>query len=362
MNGQPLNVLQLLCMVMLSTGLMNHVLVIPILLEASHRDAWIAAVGALLALPLWLPFLYFAIKQTSRQRLFDWLQTQYSRAVAYLFAFSSSIFLLVHSFVTLNDTVTFTTTSYLTATPRWALIIVIAALCFYNAYRGIHSIANTALVILTFVTLFGFFVMFSTMPHKDYSLLKPMFEHGWKPIFQGIMYAGAGYAEVIILLFLSHHLPKTFSMKALIMIAILTGSLSIGPTIGAITEFGPEQATRLRYPAFEQWRMVNLGTYIEHVDFLSVYQWLSGAFIRISLFTALLVELFPVQHEQTRRWMLISIYTIIILASLVQISDEQFFHFVKYWVLPSSLIFSLALSVLISVLGMITYFKKKRGM
>lgn len=361
MNRQPLNVWQLLCIVMLSVGLTNHVLVIPILLEATHRDAWIATVGALLILPLWLPFLYFVIKQTHGQQLFDWLKTQYSRAVAYLFAFVSTVFLLVHSFVTLNDTVTFTTSSYLTATPRWVLIIVIVALCFYNADRGIHSIANTALFILTFVTIFGFFVMFSTMPHKDYSLLKPMLEHGWEPVVQGMIYAGSGYTEVIMLLFLSHRLPKSFSMKALAVIAILTGSLSIGPTIGAIAEFGPEQATRLRYPAFEQWRMINLGTYIEHVDFLSIYQWLSGAFIRISLFTALIVELFPVKDRQTRRWILTVVYIAIILPSLAPISDEQFLHFVKYVVLPSSLIFSLAMSVVLSALGGLAYFKRKKG-
>jgi len=361
MNRQPLSVWQLLCIVMLSAGLMNHVLVIPILLEAAHRDAWIAAIGALLILPLWLPLLYFVIKQTSGRSLFDWLKTQYSRAAAYLFAFSSMIFLLVHSFVTLNDTVTFTTTSYLTATPRWALIVVIAVFCFYNAYYGIQSVANTALIILPFVTLFGFFVMLSTTPHKDYSLLQPTLEHGWGPVFQGMAYAGAGYAEIIILLFLSHRLPRTFSIKSLTLIAILTGSLSIGPTIGAITEFGPEQATRLRYPAFEQWRMVNLGTYIEHVDFLSVYQWLSGAFIRISLFTALIVELFPVKDLSTRRWILVVVYLAIVLASLAPISDEQFFHFVKYVVLPSSLAFSLALSVVLSALGGLAYLKKKRG-
>ncbi|AGT31081.1 spore germination protein [Geobacillus genomosp. 3] len=360
MNGQPLNVIQLLSVIMLSTGLMNHVLVIPILLEASHRDAWIAAAADLLILPIWLLLLYFVIKQTNGQPLFEWLSTQFSPIIAYAVAFISTIFLLVHSFVTLFDTVTFTTTSYLPATPRWALIVAITGLCFYSAYRGIQSIANVSLILLSFVTVFGFFVMLSTMQHKDHSLLKPMLEHGWMPVLHGMAYAGAGYTEVIMLLFITHRLPNTFSWKSLLMIAIFTGSLSIGPTIGAITEFGPEQATRLRYPAFEQWRLVNLGTYIEHVDFLSVHQWLSGAFIRISLFTALIVELFPIQHRETRRWVLMVVYLAIISAALVPIGDDQFFHFVKHWVLPSSLVFSLSLSVLLSLLGVFSHLQQKR--
>ncbi|EPR28770.1 Spore germination protein XB [Geobacillus sp. WSUCF1] len=362
MNGQPLSALQLLFMVMLSVGLMNHVIIIPFMLEAAHRDAWIAALGALAGLLVWLPLLYFIAKQLNGERLFDWLKSRFSSAAAYAVAGVSSAFLLLHSFVTLNDTVTFTTTSYLTATPRWALILVIVAVCFYNSYQGIDSIANTSMIICPFVIVFGFFVMLSTTPHKDYSLLRPALEHGVGPVLNGMMYAGAGYAEVIVLLFLSHRLPRPFSWKTLAAIAVFTAELSIGPTIGAITEFGPEQATRLRYPAFEQWRMVSLGTYIEHVDFLSVYQWLSGAFIRISLSTALIVELFPIRHPQTRRWVLIVLYLAITLAALAPVSDEQFLHVVKHGVLPASLLFSLALSVVLSGFALLAYRKKKRGM
>ncbi len=361
MNGQPLSALQLLFMVMLSVGLMNHVIIIPFMLEAAHRDAWIAALGALAGLLVWLPLLYFIAKQLNGERLFDWLKSRFSSAAAYAVAGVSSAFLLLHSFVTLNDTVTFTTTSYLTATPRWALILVIVAVCFYNSYQGIDSIANTSMIICPFVIVFGFFVMLSTTPHKDYSLLKPMLEHGMEPVWRAMMYAGAGYAEVIVLLFLSHRLPRPFSWKALAAIAFFTAGLSIGPTIGAITEFGPEQATRLRYPAFEQWRMVSLGTYIEHVDFMSIYQWISGAFIRISLSMALIVELFPIRHPQTRRWVLIVLYLAITLAALAPGSDEQFLHFVKHGVLPTSLLFSLALSVVLSGFTLLAYRKKKRG-
>ncbi|MGG3822196.1 GerAB/ArcD/ProY family transporter [Geobacillus thermodenitrificans] len=362
MNAQTLSTLQLLFMIILSIGLMNHVIIIPFILEAAHRDAWIATLGALGGLVIWLPLLYFIIKQLNGERMFDWLKNHFSSPVAYVTAIVSSIFLLLQGFVTLSDTITFTTTSYLTTTPRWVLILVIALVCFYNAYRGIDSIANTAMIICPFVIAFGLFVMLSTIPHKDYSLLKPMLEHGMTPVFRGMLYVGAGYVEIIVLLFLSHRLPRPFSWKALAALVFFTAGLTIGPTLGAIAEFGPEQATRLRYPSFEQWRMVNLGTYIEHVDFLSVYQWLSGAFIRISLSTALIVELFPIRHLQTRRWMLIVLYLAITLASLTPGSDEQFLYFVKHWVLPSSLLFSLALSVLLGALALLTHRKKKRGM
>ena len=50
------------------------------------------------------------------------------------------------------------------------------------------------------------------------------------------------------------------------MLAILVG-LTLGPLIGAITEFGPNEATKQRYPAYEEWGLVTIGRYIEHLDF-----------------------------------------------------------------------------------------------
>lgn len=204
--------------------------------------------------------------------------------------------------------------------------------------------------------------MISTMPHKDYSLLKPMLEHGWAPVWKGMVYAGAGYAEIILILFMQHKIQPKFSFIQLFVTALLAASLSIGPTIGAIVEFGPTKATQLRYPAFEQWRLIQLGTYIEHIDFLSVYQWMSGAFIRISLATTLIPELFAISHPQTRRWVLIVIYLAILLGALVPISDHTFLSLLRRFLLPFSLWLMLGFSLLLGALSLLSFVKKRRGM
>lgn len=362
MVASQINLAQIICIFMLSMGLMNHVIVIPLLLDAAHRDAWISALLTLGALLVWLPLLYFIIKQSKQKLLFHWLSSEFSSIVAYVVAIIGTLLLLIISYMTLKDTVTFTTTTYLTATPNWAITLVLIGLCFYNAYYGIDSIARTAVIILPFVVVFGILVMISTMPHKDYSLLKPMLEHGWAPVWKGMVYAGAGYAEIILILFMQHKIQPKFSFIQLFVTALLAASLSIGPTIGAIVEFGPTKATQLRYPAFEQWRLIQLGTYIEHIDFLSVYQWMSGAFIRISLATTLIPELFAISHPQTRRWVLIVIYLAILLGALVPISDHTFLSLLRRFLLPFSLWLMLGFSLLLGALSLLSFVKKRRGM
>ncbi|ANB60877.1 endospore germination permease [Anoxybacteroides amylolyticum] len=360
MKAHPLNIVQIACILMLSIGLMNHVIVIPLLLEAAHRDAWIAAILTLGIMFFWLPLLHFIMKQSKQIPLFQWIQSEFSTIVAYLVAFLGTLLLITISYVTLKDTVTFTTTTYLTATPNWAISLTLSILCFYNAYLGIPSVAKTSVIILPFVVIFGVFVMFTTIPHKDYSLLKPILENGWDPVWKGMIYTGAGYAEILIILFMQHRLQPQFPFLGLLVLAFLAASLSIGPTIGAIIEFGPIKAAQLRYPAFEQWRLINLGTYIEHMDFLSIYQWLSGAFVRISLATALVPELFGITNEQSRRWVLIVLYLAILAASLVPISDNAFLHMLNKAVLPLSLFLILFLSFLLAILALISSIKARR--
>jgi spore germination protein KB len=360
-NNRSLSIVQLVCVFMLSIGLMNHVIVIPLLLQASGRDAWISAIMTLVALPLWLPLLYFVMKQSNQMNVFLWLKTEFKSVIAYFVAILGSLLLLVIGYITLTDTVTFTTTTYLPSTPDWAILLTITLMCFYNTYYGIPSIAKTAVIIFPFVIIFGIVVMIATTPHKDYSLLKPIMENGFTPVLKGMIYAGAGYVEIFMIVFMQHHLQARFSFKALFIISALAASLSIGPTIGAIIEFGPKAAANLRYPAFEQWRLIKLGTYIEYLDFLSIYQWMSGAFIRISLVTALIPELFNITNKKARLWILIAIYTIIFLLSLIPISDDKFLDLLYQFVLPLSLLSILSLSLFIGVLSLISYLKKRRA-
>ncbi|MBB3908039.1 endospore germination permease [Anoxybacteroides rupiense] len=361
MNHYPLSIVQVLFIFLLSVGLMDHVIVIPLLLDAAHRDAWISAILTLGLLPVWMVLLYFIMKQSKQTNLFIWLKNEFSSVIAYIVSFSGTLLLVIISYVTLKDTVTFTTTTYLTSTPSWIIILLLVGLCFYNAYLGIDSIAKTSGIVLPFVVIFGVLVMLSTVPHKDYSLLKPIMENGWDPVLKGMIYTGAGYAEIIMILFMQHRLQPKFPFLGLLFIGIFAASLSIGPTIGAIIEFGPRNARILRYPAFEQWRLVNLGTYIEHIDFLSIYQWLSGAFIRISFATALIPELFAVSNKQTRRWILIFVYVVICTLSLLPVSDPQFLYVLNQFILPFSLYFMLSLSGLLGILAFISYIKTRRG-
>ena len=82
-----------------------------------------------------------------------------------------------------------------------------------------------------------------------------------------MIFPASGFIELLMLLFLQHQFKERIRWYHFaIMLAILVG-LTLGPLIGAITEFGPNEAAKQRYPAYEEWGLVTIGRYIEHLDF-----------------------------------------------------------------------------------------------
>ncbi|HEO8418525.1 GerAB/ArcD/ProY family transporter [Niallia sp. FSL W8-0635] len=108
----------------------------------------------------------------------------------------------------------------------------------------------------------------------------------------------------------------------------------LGPTLGAIVEFGPELASQYRYPAYEQWRLISIGKYISHTDFFAIYQWLAGGVIRISLFV-LLTSLIFTKDEKNGK-LLIFLYGILLIALLIPIDQTIFSEVVFRYFRPIS--------------------------
>lgn len=143
------------------------------------------------------------------------------------------------------------------------------------------------------------------------------------PVWKGVVFVGAGFVELIILLFMQQHIRVKYSLLSLLMLALILIGLTFGPVTGAISEFGVGESEKLRYPAYEEWRLVNIGLYIEHMDFLSIYQWFSGAFIRMSLTMFLIVDILRIQSNGKRLFVLAVLFSLLIAVSVLPYSAHR---------------------------------------
>ncbi|WP_379599940.1 GerAB/ArcD/ProY family transporter [Oceanobacillus profundus] len=347
----PISVSQFFFIFLISTGLSNHVLVIPLLIDAAGRDAWISVfVGYFISIPFLLLMVYVT-KHFKSISIFEWLETNYNKAFRRIIAVLISIFLFITGFITLKETVTWTHETYLQDTPMLVVGISILATSLYISYGKLNVIAICAGVLLPFVVLFGLLVTIGTIPNKNYSLITPVLvENGWVDIINGSIFVFGSLLEIFLLIMIQHEIARRVTFKHILLLSFFLFILTLGPLIGSIAVFGADEAGRLRYPAFLQWRILNIGQYFNHVDFLSIYQWLSGSFIRLALILYLITRAFPFKKKKQRIIAQAVICILYLMLVLAPISDEHFSLFLKDYFYPGTGAFAVVMILFLTLL------------
>ena len=250
--------------------------------------------------------------------------------------------------------------TFLPETPFLLMLIFFTILCIYLVSTNIQTIAMVNVFVLFFVVIFGFFIAFTNMKVKEYALLQPFFEHGVQPVLKTMIYPASGFLELLLFLFIQHKVKDRIRWyHFFIMVFILMG-LTLGPTIGAITEFGPTEATKQRYPAYEEWGIGSIGRYIEHFDFLSIYQWLTGAFIRVGLLLFIAADLLKMTGNRKRIWKVIAPIFFILSLSLSFISDDVFLVIKGDYLLIITFSFLLLLSFFLVIVVLFKEFSENK--
>jgi spore germination protein (amino acid permease) len=337
-------------------GLKNHVIIISPLIKSAGRDAWMTVVITFFLTLLWIPLLIFINKKTKGEHLFQWISKRAGKGITNILLTFILLYLAVIQSVTLRETITWVNITFLPNTPQLVLIASLGLVCFFLATTSLRTISIVNVFLLFFIVLLGFFVAFTNLQVKDYSLLQPFLEHGISPVLKSIVFQGSGMIELLLLLFLQHKVDGRIRYKHLVITSFLLTGLTIGPLIGAIIEFGPLEASKQRFPPYEEWGLATLGMFIEHVDFLSIYQWMAGTFIRLSLFLFIMKELLP--FKKGHNWFLVGVIVVITGITLYPMNDFTYSEIVFSAVLPTTFWFFLGLSLLLAVV--VAWFANKR--
>lgn len=354
-----LNILQLFMMLALMNGLANHVIINPMLLDTSGRDAWIAVLAAGALFLLWIPLIRWLMHRSGQRKWMDWIADQSHPIVAWILMLPMLAILYLIGGTTVIHTIKWNLSNYLPTSSDFFLVLILVLLCMVLVLWGIHVIAITSGILLPLVSGLGIFVAVSNTTLKDYHLLQPILEHGPRPVVEGMLYAGGGFVEFIIILLLQHHLSHKVRLWQLYIYGVFTIMITLGPIIVAITEFGPVEASKQMASPFEQWRLVKIGQYIEHLDFLSIFQWLSGACIRVSLSVFILCEIISFKKKITRNVFIIVVMTTYAVGALFPLNEYSFYLWLFHHYVPLSLILLLSLSILWALISVFNKRKKE---
>ncbi|MGG0719040.1 endospore germination permease [Robertmurraya massiliosenegalensis] len=350
MNTKLISAIHIYALMIMSTGFMVHVLIIPILLSTSNRDSWLSVIISTIPFILWILLLFFLYKKMYKQEdiLSILRKTLHYNWIYIIFITLLGSYFLLVALITLKFTFLWAKGSYTFDTPDIVIITTFAMICYYATSKGILTISTISFISLPIVSIFGFFVGIGNSPNKNYELLFPIFENGYSQFLHGIMYSSSGLFDIVFFLFLIPFIKDRLKTKWLIVTGITLVFLILGPLTGAISEFGPHEAVKMRNPAYEEWRLLKIGVHITRLDFLSIFQWLSGAFVRISLSMFIVNRIFTLNGS--KNWVLPTLYLVIIISAYIPWDASSFFLFLKNYYFPISLAFQVGIFLLFLVL------------
>lgn len=346
-RSKKISVLDTYFILLLSLGITNHVILIPVLLQTAGRDAWMGVILTSFIQLIWLYIFYLIMKRTNQQSIFSWFKERFGTIIGWIFIIITTCYFFLLAMIMLRETTTWINVTYLPQTPKIFVSIVIVILCVYIAFNGIRSIAIVSGILLPLVWILGHFVATTNLQFKDYSLLTPLFVNGYMPTMKTMIVASGGFMEMIVLIFFQHHIRRKISYLHIVLLGLLLAGLTLGPLMGAIANFGPVLAKQYRYPAFEQWMLVTITKYITHIDFLALYQWLAGAVIRIALFLFIISDSISFKNSSRRLLFLVLLGASLSVLSLTPAIDRQIELYVLGNYALACLIFLLSLSLAI---------------
>ncbi|WP_461611747.1 endospore germination permease [Cytobacillus kochii] len=334
--NQKLSFISIAYIMILGIGLFAHVEIIPAVLSTSGRDTWISMLLAIIPLILFTPLIYKVGQTVKGTPFIRIISEQLGRFKFYILFFPLLLYLIISAFVSTKEIIYWSQLSFMQNFSSMIIGGVLLIACFYCSFSGVESMAIISRLLLPVVVFLGFFVSFANMKKKHYELLLPIFQEGVLDILKGMFYTSLPIIEIAFVLFFLPQMKGMIKIKHLIILGVLIIGLMIGPAIGAIVEFGPKYASEFRYPAFEEWRIISIGRYISHTDFFAIFQWLSGATIRIGFFIYLTSQILT-KGEKNRTPISI-IFILLFIAVVMPLDQDLFYNFVFRYFLPISTI------------------------
>ncbi|KAB2335932.1 endospore germination permease [Bacillus mesophilum] len=352
---------QILLLLILSTGLLNHVILIPNLLSASGRDSWISVIVAYPISILFLLLVHYIVKNTPSNGFFSYISEQIGKPFSIFLSIPVIVYLLISSFITLQDFIIWLNVYFLADSSLFMITSVLILACFLFTFVGIKQMAISSGFLLPFVMLLGIMIALINTDIKDPSLLFPVLSNGLTPILKGVVYSLAGLLEIYLIILLLPFSQEPIRFRHLFILLTLLTGLTLGPLTASIMEFGPTEAENYQYPAYEQWRVLNIGEFINHLDFFALFQWLSGAVIRVGLLMYLLGLFISnnLNHYRLNNKLVAFIYSILFcLLVFIKVDSQVINNFIYTYFLPACCIF-FAIYILVS--SMLIFVLKKRG-
>jgi len=180
----------------------------------------------------------------------------------------------------------FTITVTAFRTPPEAILVLMLAVVFYGARKGLEVVVRVAEFVMV-IELTQLLVSVITMATKDihWNYLFPLFEHGPLPVLRGGLLVGGWFGELITIGFLLPFVNKKKGVAKSGLLAIVGITLLLMVSdVYTLGIFGDIIGARLQFGLYEVGRYISIANFLERLDPIIMGVWIMLLYCKITLF------------------------------------------------------------------------------
>ncbi|CQR48303.1 Spore germination protein YndE [Paraliobacillus sp. PM-2] len=201
-----------------------------------------------------------------------------------LISFGFLFFLLHTNGLNLRDYGEFVIGNFLPKTPMIVIILSMAFVCAITVYGGLEVMARASQFFFpVFVVLF-LFIIILLVPVLNPENIFPILGEGLTPSLKGALIPSQWFNEFILISFFLPYLNRNgkglkwgIIAVTLVMITLVISNLFSLLLFGDLTPF-------FTYPFMDAARYISIADFLQHVESIIMALWVTGMFIKISVF------------------------------------------------------------------------------
>ncbi|UKS24083.1 endospore germination permease [Paenibacillus sp. HWE-109] len=294
----------------------------------AHQDAWIAG----------LLGIGYGLMATWNFTLLGGLYPklsliQYTPIIVgrWLGALINIIFLIYFMMTTMGiswEIGDFITSNVMPETPIEVIELLFYGAMIYAVRLGLGPIIRAGEVFFPWVVLILLVLIFMLAPAMELSQVKPILEHGVKPVLLGMLQAGTfPFVQMSCLLIILPQIKDSKKVKKNFLIGALIGGLALEIVLSqSILVLGEYLTGNTLYVSYALAKQVNVGNFLQRVEALIAVLWIITTFIKATIYFYVL-NVGIAQFLKLKDYKMLTIPTAAICYALIFISAPNTSYF-----------------------------------
>ncbi|MCK6257823.1 spore germination protein [Fictibacillus sp. KIGAM418] len=255
----------------------------------AERDMWISPILGSINGFFTVFILYQLHKLYPKESIIQYSEHIIGRFLGKILGFVYLFFLLHSGSIILREYSTFVSVSFLQTTPPFVIIGGMVLVCAFAVRGGIEVLGRAAGLFVPVFLLLPLIVALLLLKDFDPKNMLPIMEHGMVPSIMGAAAPQVWFGQTFLISMLFPFLSdrdKGMKWSTILVVTIMV-NLTITNMLSVFLFGGT--ASGYAYPLFTAIRFITIATFFEHLESFTIAIWITGIFIKISLFYYALV-------------------------------------------------------------------------